>query len=182
MELSKLDARQVAPKIEPFSIEELIQDIVMKFKPLAESNHIKIESHFPSEIQLVQGDIGMIERAISNLIDNAINYTPPKGAVTIDILNADKSVSVQISDTGVGIPEEDLPHIFKRFYRVGFRPTWLCFSSKAFRFRKSDDVKKSESFLGLLSTIFRVIKTALQNFIYFRSQSTFYSVLGIIPS
>ena len=63
-------------------------------------------------------DIALVERAISNLIDNAIRYTPPGGRVRITPANTDTTVSVRVSDTGGGIPAEELPHIFDRFYRV----------------------------------------------------------------
>ena len=69
LELSKLDAKQIKPKPEHFSIAELTQDVVLKFKPQAEKQHITIHSDFPSGIPIVEGDIGMIERALSNLLD-----------------------------------------------------------------------------------------------------------------
>ena len=117
-ELSKLDAKQVKPNAEPFSIAELTQDVVLKFKPQAEKSKIDIQSHFQSGIPMVEGDIAMIERALSNLIDNAINFTPRDGVITINIENEDKAVTVKISDTGNGIPPDDLPFIFNRFYRA----------------------------------------------------------------
>ena len=118
-EFSKLDARQVQPQIEPFSIAELTQDVILKFKPVADRRNIRLQLILPqTSLPLVLGDIGMIERALSNLIDNALNYTPPGGAVMVTVEKEDHKVCVRITDTGKGIPAEDLPHIFERFYRV----------------------------------------------------------------
>ena len=118
LELSKLDARQIKPKPEPFSLAELTQDVVLKFKPQADKNNIDINSSFPSDLPMVKADIGMIENALSNLLENALNYTPEKGNVTVGLKVIDKFVKVEVSDSGSGIPKEDLPHIFDRFYRV----------------------------------------------------------------
>jgi signal transduction histidine kinase len=117
LELSKLDANQIKPKPENFSISELTQDVVLKFKPQAEKQHITIHSDLPTGIPIVEGDIGMIERALSNLLDNALIYTPEKGTVTVELEDKEKRVSVKVSDNGKGIAPEDLPHVFDRFYR-----------------------------------------------------------------
>jgi signal transduction histidine kinase len=117
-ELSKLDAKQIQPKLEQFSIAELTQDVVMKLKPQAEKNNIHLEPVLPKEIPQVYADIALIERAMSNLIENAIVYTPANGTVKVVLSKLDKKVGVTVSDTGRGIPARDLPYIFDRFYRV----------------------------------------------------------------
>jgi signal transduction histidine kinase len=117
LELSKLDAKQIKPKSEQFSISELAQDVVLKFKPQAEKQHITIHTNFPSDIPIVEADIGMIERALSNLIDNALIYTPEKGEVSVEVQEKEKKVAIKVSDNGKGISENDLPHVFDRFYR-----------------------------------------------------------------
>ena len=117
-ELSKLDAQQVEPHFEAFSIAELAQDVVMQFQPKAAQLNLTLEADLPERLSLVYADIGLVERAISNLIDNALRYTPEGGHVRIAPSDDGDAVSVQVIDTGYGIPPEDLPHIFERFYRV----------------------------------------------------------------
>ncbi len=117
-ELSKLDGKQTQPNLEPFSIAELTQDVVLKFQPQAEQRQIKLSAILPQNLPFVYGDIGMIDRALSNLIDNAIYYTSDEGVVVVELMRVADKVQVRISDTGCGIPAEELPRIFDRFYRV----------------------------------------------------------------
>jgi signal transduction histidine kinase len=142
---------------------ELTQDIVQKYKPLADKNKIDLQPLFPSGLHMVEGDIGMIERAMSNLIDNALNYTPSKGVVKIQLENEEESVSVKVSDTGHGIPPEDLPHIFDRFYRGDKSRTsegtglGLAITKKIIEAHKSDVQVESHINRGT-SFIFRLHK------------------------
>ncbi len=117
-ELSKLDAREKAPHPEKFSMEELVQDVVAKFQDKAEKSGISLNAFTPGELPPVYADIGMIERVLSNLIGNAIEYTPEGGKVDVAIEQKNGEVLTSVDDNGPGIPEEDLPHIFERFYRV----------------------------------------------------------------
>jgi signal transduction histidine kinase len=118
LELSKLDAGQIKPKPEPFSIAELTQDVVLKFKPQADKHRINIHSDLPSALPMVQADIGMIERALSNLLENALSYTPEEGNVTIELQCEKEKVFVKVHDSGQGIDQKDIPFIFDRFYRA----------------------------------------------------------------
>ncbi|MFZ0389141.1 MAG: HAMP domain-containing sensor histidine kinase, partial [Calditrichia bacterium] len=117
-ELSKLDAQEVKPHPEPFPIAELVQDVVMKFKPRAEKSCVNLKANLPEERPLVNADIAMIERALSNLIQNALQFTPSNGSVSVDMQKKNGKVQISVRDTGCGIPEEEIGHIFDRFFRV----------------------------------------------------------------
>lgn len=118
-ELSKLDARQTLPVREAFSLTELLQDVTQKFKPRAEASSIAIETRFDRDLPFVFADIGMIERVLQNLIDNAVKFTPANGRVEIGIERVEEKLRVQVSDTGSGIPREEMANIFDRYYRSG---------------------------------------------------------------
>ncbi len=116
-ELSKLNAIHAEPAREPFSIAELTQDVILKFKSAAEAQGVEVDCHFDAALPLVSGDIGLIERALSNLIDNAIRYADKDARVTVELTPFDRYVRIKVSDSGPGIAQEDVPHIFLPYYR-----------------------------------------------------------------
>jgi signal transduction histidine kinase len=115
-ELSKLDAKQIKPNLETFSLTELLQDVSMKFKSHASKFNIQLMTDLPKQLYFVHADIGMIERVLSNLIENAMNFTPARGRVELSLHQHDGQLRVRVLDTGKGISAEDIPHIFDRFY------------------------------------------------------------------
>jgi signal transduction histidine kinase len=116
-ELSRLDALQVQPQLEPLAVSDLVQDVVMKLQPDAIQRHIHLQAIHADHLPMVDADVGMIERVLSNLIENAIRHTPADGEIRVIPSRANSGVRVEVSDSGCGIPPEDLPHIFNRFYQ-----------------------------------------------------------------
>jgi signal transduction histidine kinase len=116
-ELSKLEARETKPKLEPFSLAELVQDIQQKNSLLAEEKNIKLEVKFPYDLPMVYADIGMMEKVIQNLLDNAIKFTQANGNVLIKLTPQQDEILVEIQDTGQGIHQDELLHIFDRYQR-----------------------------------------------------------------
>lgn len=117
-EYSKLEAEQVVPVKEPFSITELSHDLIAKFNVLAEKKQITLELDKPQENNLVYADVSLVERALQNLIENAIKYTEPKGKVTLSLQKKGKNIEINITDTGTGIPVNEQPFIFDRYKQV----------------------------------------------------------------
>ena len=115
-ELSKLEAKEIEPKKEPFFITELIQDISQKHKLMASEKSITILPVISKDLPMVHADISLIERVLQNLIDNAIKFTEDGGIITIETHREADQVEVKISDTGEGIPEEEIPYIFDRYH------------------------------------------------------------------
>lgn len=117
-ELAKLDSREIQPRSEPFSLGELAQDVTQKFQLAAERKNIRLQTRIEMTLPFVSGDIGLIERVLENLIENAIRYTPDSGTVTIGVANQNGWVATTVTDTGAGISETDIPLIFDRYYQV----------------------------------------------------------------
>lgn len=117
-ELSKLEARQIQLHKEPFSISELLHDISVKYQLNAKQKNIKIEADLQKSNYIVYADLAMMERVIQNLLENAIKYTPENEKIKIQLDEKAKELMVSITNTGVGIPENDLPNIFDRYYKI----------------------------------------------------------------
>jgi two-component system OmpR family sensor kinase len=118
-ELAKLDAHDMALNTEPFSLSDLVQDVIQKFELTAKERKINMVTNIGRELPFAYADIAMIERVLENLIDNALRFTPEQGRVGIELSSEGKdTITVKISDTGKGIPETELPRIFDRFYRT----------------------------------------------------------------
>jgi two-component system, OmpR family, sensor kinase len=119
-ELSKLDAGRVQPKVEPFRLAELLQDVVQSYRLQGQQRGVTLEFDAGSlGHALVRADIALIERVLQNLVDNALRYTPEGGRVRLAIEATDAGhVTLSVSDTGVGIAPEHLPHVFERYWRA----------------------------------------------------------------
>jgi len=115
-ELAKLDSPDIELKKEPFHLGELLQDILQKYQPAAEKKEVDLRAEFPKSLPLVHGDIGLIERAIQNLIDNSLSHSRPGGNIILALSPEAEKISVKVIDDGAGINRKDLPHIFDRFY------------------------------------------------------------------
>jgi two-component system OmpR family sensor kinase len=118
LELAKLDSYEVRVKREPFNLGELLQDVIQKFQLRAEEKQIMIETNIQETLPFVNADIGLIERVIENLLENALNYTPQGGSVSFSLTPEGENILVKVSDTGHGIPEDQMRHIFDRFYQL----------------------------------------------------------------
>jgi signal transduction histidine kinase len=96
-----------------------VQDVFQKFELAAESRHIALQADLAPQLPAVRADLGMIERVLSNLLDNALRYTPEGGAIRIAIRAVGQELEVTISDSGPGIPPELREGLFRRPFTVG---------------------------------------------------------------
>ncbi len=117
LELARLDSATIEMRREPLSLSELVQDVAQQFQLAAGERRVELGTDLPQGLALVNGDIGLISRALENLIDNALRHTPEGGRVVVRVVEAPAEVGVIVEDTGSGIESEDLPRIFERFFR-----------------------------------------------------------------
>lgn len=117
-ELASLDAREIEPQFESFPVSELLSDVAQKFELDASSSNINIHTRINQELPFVYADVGLIERVLDNLIDNALQHTPKEGAITLSTYAKNSMIMVEVEDTGQGIPSNEIPFIFDRFYQA----------------------------------------------------------------
>ena len=116
LQLARLDAGQEAMKRELFDLSRIVRECVEMVRPLAAERGIKIQCDVPSLEGL--GDAGRIGQVITNLLTNAIHFNRDQGEVRLSARGESDAVFLAVADTGQGIPAEDIPHLFQRFYRV----------------------------------------------------------------
>ncbi|VVE44277.1 sensor histidine kinase [Pandoraea nosoerga] len=118
-ELARLEHGFVQPEAEPFSVTDLIQDVFQKFELSAESRGVALRAALAPQIPPARADLGLIERVLTNLLDNALRYTPAGGAITVAVAPMGAEIEVLVSDTGPGIPESAREGLFERPFTVG---------------------------------------------------------------
>ena len=118
-ELARLEHGIVAPEWEDFSLADLIQDVFQKFELAAGSKRITLEARIPPQLPNVHADLAMMERVLTNLIDNAIRHTPEGGTVRIELMPREDKVAVTVGDTGAGVAAELRAGLFQRALNAG---------------------------------------------------------------
>jgi signal transduction histidine kinase len=113
-ELAKLECEVIQPLKEPFALPELVNDVLQKFELAARNKEVAMEVHIAGDLPPVLADLGMIERVLTNLLDNALRHTPAGGSVRLELTPAGGGVQVRVADTGGGIPDRLRPQIFER--------------------------------------------------------------------
>jgi two-component system phosphate regulon sensor histidine kinase PhoR len=128
LELSKIESGHVLFRAEPIDLRPIIDRTFSMMKPLADKNGHRLVVSVEPTLPPIAGDEGRLVQVLTNLLDNAVKYTPPGGTITVGArliyetgigeATTGRTIELSVTDTGIGIPEADRPRVFERFYRV----------------------------------------------------------------
>jgi two-component system, OmpR family, phosphate regulon sensor histidine kinase PhoR len=117
LDLSLIESGQMPMQIARANLRDIVDEQIVRYEAMTQQKRLRVEDQMPIDL-MVEVDRKMIGRVLGNLIHNAIKFTPDRGQITIEAAAADDKIKVSVADTGVGIPAEDLPRVFERFYKV----------------------------------------------------------------
>lgn len=118
LDLARLESGRVRFHLESFELKSLVEECCQIMQSKADEDHIRLENEVPVNFPKVEADRDKIKQVVLNLLSNAIKYNSPRGIVTVSAGLAREEWTLSVKDTGVGIPETALPHLFEKFYRV----------------------------------------------------------------
>lgn len=117
LELSRLEARETALVFEQIDLKDTLSDLFLELSPIAEKAGVTLTSRVPDDLPPLSGDLKLVERALRNLLDNAVRHTPEGGEVSVVVEGQKGTTVISVKDTGEGIDAAHLSHVFDRFYR-----------------------------------------------------------------
>ena len=118
LSISKLESGMTETSTDRIQLDKMAFEVADMLRIHAEEKQVTINAHRNKKPVYILGNPDHVEQMLINLIENAIKYNKPGGSVTVHVFGNDREANVTISDTGIGIPEEHLPRLFERFYRV----------------------------------------------------------------
>jgi signal transduction histidine kinase len=118
LDMAKMEAGHRQLEQVPLPLKEVLGEVVGLLQARAQDQKVDLKLAAPPDLPLVQADRRSMEEVFTNLVSNAINYSPDGGEVTVAAVSHNDYVEVLVSDTGIGIEAEEIPKIFDKFYRV----------------------------------------------------------------
>jgi two-component system phosphate regulon sensor histidine kinase PhoR len=118
LELSRVESGKAPLRLLPISVADVVLPPLERLRPQAERAELEIVGVLPPVLPMVLADAERVRQVVTNLLHNAIKFTPAGGTVTLSVEPLSDEVVVSVCDTGVGIPSDDVPRIFERFYKA----------------------------------------------------------------
>jgi two-component system, OmpR family, phosphate regulon sensor histidine kinase PhoR len=118
LKLSRIEAGRLELELRPIRVEALVNGCLETARLNAQGRGLEIQVDLPGNLPAVRGDGAQLGEVLQNLLDNALQYTPPGGKIEVQARANGHDVIFTVTDTGIGIPESDLERVFERFYRV----------------------------------------------------------------
>ncbi|MGC8835106.1 MAG: sensor histidine kinase, partial [Armatimonadota bacterium] len=118
LQLSRMEAGRVARKLEPVALDDVVREVIELFQNQAAERGISLQLNSSCSVPPILADREDIARVVTNLISNAIKYNKEGGRVDLTVSCSDGYVRLDVADTGIGIPEQELPRIWEEFHRV----------------------------------------------------------------
>lgn len=115
--LSQADAGELTLRKVPMDVGSFLEEVVEVHRSAAQERHLSLSLERPAALPLVMADRDRLAQVMGNLLSNALRYTPPEGRIVIRVTNRGRDVVIAVADTGPGVPPEELPHLFERFWR-----------------------------------------------------------------
>ncbi len=118
LELSEIETMSQDTRISDYMLKDIVDEVISIILPVAEKNNINLQIFISPSISIVRVNFDRLKQLLINILDNAIKYNNANGSVWLDCQLEGKTIIFTVRDNGIGIPEDQIPHLFERFYRV----------------------------------------------------------------
>ena len=117
LDIPRIETGQIVPEMKVISLRQVVRNCLQEQRSLAKERGIKLKVELPDTLSKIHGSSPRLQQVLTNLVNNAINYTS-EGTITVRVGEENSDLRVEVMDTGIGIPEEDLPKVFDDFFRA----------------------------------------------------------------